>query len=114
MAFEQEKREALYLLQGIENGILRTAELGHLVDEADPALVYLVFTWLRSYYGAGHPAAEGVVGRLVELTDGHGSAKAKMREGKADPIVVWFEEEYSYRNVGAEEFIELVVEKLEG
>lgn len=114
MAFEQERREALYLLQGIENGTLRTADSGRLVDEADPALVYLIFTWLRSHYGADHPAAEGVIGRLVELTNCYSSAKAKMREGKTDPIVVWFEEEYSYRNIGADEFIELVVDKLEG
>jgi hypothetical protein len=114
MAFEQEQREALYLLQGIENGTLGAAESGRLVDEADPALVYLIFTWLRRHYGADHPAAEGVIGRLVELSNGHSSAKAKMREGKIDPIVVWFEEQYSYRSFDGDKFIELVVGKLEG
>lgn len=114
MAFEQEQREALHLLQGIENGTLPTSDASHLIDEADPALVYLIFTWLRSRYGADHPAAEGVVGRLVELTSGHGSTKAKMREGKSDPIVTWFEEEHSYKEFNANEFIALVIEKLEG
>jgi hypothetical protein len=114
MAFEREQREALYLLEGIENGTINTVNAASLVDEADPALVYFIFTWLRERYGADHPAAEGVIGRLVELTDGHGSVKAKMREGKADSIVEWFEEEHSYRDFSASAFIELVIEKLEG
>ena len=114
MAFEQEQRAALHLLQGIENGTLRTSDASHLVDEADPALVYLIFTWLRGRYGADHPAAEGVIGRLVQLTGGHGSAAAKMREGKSDPIVTWFEAEHSYKEFGATDFIALIVEKLEG
>jgi hypothetical protein len=94
MAFEQEQREALHLLQGIENGTLRTSDASHLVDEADPALVYLLFTWLRTRYGGDHPAAEGVIGRLVEVMS-RGSAKSKMSEGKRDPIAAWFEEELS-------------------
>ncbi len=114
MEFAQEQREALHLLEGIENGTLDAAAAGHLIDEADPALVYLIITWLRSRYGADHPAAEGVIGRLVELTSGYSSVNAKMREGKTDPIVAWFEEEHSYREFGASEFIALVVEKLEG
>ena len=114
MAFEQEQREARHLLQGIENGTLSTAAAGSLVDDADPALVYLIFTWLRERYGADHPAAEGVIGRIVELTNGHNTVKAKMREGKADPIVQWFEEEHSYRDFGCDDFVELVIEKLEG
>ena len=114
VAFEQEQREALRLLEGIENGTLQAAVTGTLIDEADPALVYLIFTWLRSRYGADHPAAEGVIGRLVALTNGYNTVKAKMREGKSDPIVAWFEEVHSYREFTGSEFIALVVEKLEG
>jgi hypothetical protein len=113
MAFEKEQREALRLLQGIENGSLQAAETALLIDQSDPALVYLVFTWLRNHYRGDHPAAEGVVGRLVELT-GSRSIKAKIDEGKSDGVVAWFEEEHSYRNFSASEFIALVVEKLEG
>jgi len=114
MSHEQEKREALRLLEGLEQGSMSSADIGHLVDEADPALVYLVFTWLRNRYGNDHPAAEGVIGRVVEVTNGHNSTKAKMREGKQDCISSWFEEEHSYKEFGAKEFISLVVEKLEG
>lgn len=112
MAFEREQREALHLLQGIENGTLNAANARDLIDDADPALVYLIVTWLRARYGGDHPAAEGVIGRLVELTNG--SVKAKMNEGKADPVVTWFEEEHSYRDLAATDFVALIVEKLEG
>ena len=113
MAFEQEQREALHLLEGIENGTISTTEARHLIDEADPALVYLTLTYLRSRYGSDHPAAEGVLGRLVEITSA-GRVNTKLREGKSDPIVSWFEEEHSYREFLPAEFVALVVEKLEG
>jgi hypothetical protein len=113
MAYEREQQEALHLLQAIENGSQPTSNIAHLIDEADPALVYLIFTWLRSRYGGGHPAAEGVLGRLVEVTNAHSSVNAKLREGKADSIVEWFEEEHSYRDLDATEFIAIVVDKLE-
>jgi len=114
MAFEQEQREALYLLEGIENGTVRTADAAHIISQADPALVYFVLTWIRQRYSGDHPAAEGVLGRIVELTSRHPSVKAKMREGKADPIVGWFEEEHGYRDLQRNEFVALIVEKLEG
>ncbi|MDD9934793.1 MAG: hypothetical protein OXT09_14385 [Myxococcales bacterium] len=113
MAFDQEKRQAMHLLQGVENGTLRISEAARLVEEADPALVYLLLTWLRSHYGGDHPAAAGVLGRLVELNSAHGSVRARMREGKADPVVAWFEEEHGYRDFGAADFVDLVVDKLE-
>jgi len=114
MAFEGETREALYLLQGIENGTLSTTDAVRLVEQADPALVYLLFTWLRSRYGGGHPAAEGVLGRVVEVTSKSSKVKGILREGQADPIVTWFEEEHEYREFDAESFVALIIEKLEG
>ena len=114
MSFDHEKRQALQLLQGIENGTLSVVDAGRQMEKADPALVYFIVTWLRSRYGGDHPAAEGVVGRLVELTGANPTIKAQMREGKADAIVTWFEESHEYRELGAPEFVDLVVEKLEG
>ncbi len=114
MAFAQEQQDALYLLEGIENGTLAASSAARRIEEADPALSYFIVTWLRERYGRDHPAAEGVIGRLVELTSGYRTVKAKLAEGKRDPIVAWFEEEYSYRDFDAKHFIELVVEKLEG
>ena len=113
MAFAQEQREALHLLQGIENGTLTASQASHIIDDADPALVYFIFTWLRARY-EGHAASEGVIGRLVELTQGYSGVKKALAEGKEDSVVAWFEDEHSYREFNAEEFIEVVVEKLEG
>lgn len=113
MEFEMEKRQAMHLLEGIENGAMSSTRLKSLIDDADPALVYLVVSWLRARYGADHPAAGGVIGRIVELTQGAGSMSKKMREGKADSISAWFEEEFSYKDYSSTEFIALVVDKLE-
>lgn len=112
MSLEQEQRAARRILEGIEEGTMSAAESYELVEAADPALVYLIFTWLRKRY-ADHPNADAVIGRLVAIS-GRGSIAAKMREGQADPVSQWFEESYSYRQVDAAEFIELVVDKLEG
>ena len=83
-----------------------------LVEDADPALIYLIFTWLRKRY-ADHRNSDAVIGRLVAISD-RGSVPTKMKEGQADLVVQWFEESYSYRDLGAKEFIELIIGKLEG
>ncbi|MFK7991177.1 MAG: hypothetical protein AB8I08_34480 [Sandaracinaceae bacterium] len=114
MAFEQEKRDALHLLTGIENGTMSTSDAAYRIEQADPALVYFVLTWIRSRYAGDHPAAEGVLGRIVQLTSKHGSVARQMREGKSDALVAWFEEQYGYRDFDAQGFIDLIVEKLEG
>ncbi len=114
MAFVREQQEAQHLLFAIENGTQSLSQLRHLIDDADPALVYLIVSWLRQRYGRDHPAAEGVIGRIVELTTASPSMKTKMRQGQADAISRWFEAEHLYTEFSAEEFVELIVEKLEG
>ena len=113
MAFSTEKREALTLLEDIENGTTHGMDTGYRLDNSDPALVYFILTWLRHRY-ATHPAAAGVLGRIVEITNGNNSVTAKMNEGKQDSIVAWFEEEHEYKDFDGEAFIDLVIEKLEG
>ena len=83
-----------------------------LVEEADPALVYLIFTWLRRRY-ADHPNSDAVIGRVVAISD-RGSVPKLMKEGQADAVVQWFEESHSYRELDKNAFIELIIEKLEG
>ena len=113
MAFEHQQQAALRILQGIEDGTMSTSDSFGLVDEADPALVYLIFTWIRNHYGPNHPASDAVIGRLVAISDRYPAVAKKMKEGQADPLVEWFEDGYSYRELGAKEFIALVVDKLE-
>jgi hypothetical protein len=112
MALEQEQRAALRILESIEGGMMSATELFSLVDDADPALLYLIFTWLRKHY-SDHVNSDAVIGRLVELS-GRGSIAAKMKEGQTDAVVQWFEENYSYRKLESKEFVELIIEKLEG
>jgi hypothetical protein len=112
MAFEQEQRAALRILEGIEEGTMSAADSFALVEDADPALVYLIFTWLRKKY-TDHANSDAVIGRLLAISD-RGSVPAHMKEGQADPVARWFEETHSYRELGSKEFIELIVEKLEG
>jgi hypothetical protein len=111
VAFEHEQRRALQLLQGIEQGTLTTAAASSQLEDADPTLVYFIFTWLRQRY-AGHAAAEGVMGRLVELGR-NPRLTAMVKEGQADSVVTWFEDAYAYRDLDAAQFIEIVVDKLE-
>ncbi|MBA2544954.1 MAG: hypothetical protein H0V17_35250 [Deltaproteobacteria bacterium] len=113
MAFEQEQKAALRILEGIENGTMSAADSSALVEEADPTLVYLIFTWLRAHYGPDDPASDAVIGRLVAISNRPAVAKLA-KVGQTDPVVEWFEDAYSYRKLGSKEFIELVVEKLEG
>src|SRR5947199_4104111 len=112
MAFEQEQRAALRILEGIEEGTMSANDSLALVEDGDPALVYLIFTWLRKRY-ADHPNSDAVIGRLLAISNRPAVTK-QMKEGQADPVVQWFEESYSYKDLGSKEFIELVVEKLEG
>lgn len=112
MALEQEQRAALRILEGIEGGQMSTNDLSELLEDADPALVYLIFTWLRKHY-ADDVNADTVIGRLVELT-GRNNLAARMKEGQQDPVVRWFEETYSYRKLESKEFIEVIIDKLEG
>lgn len=83
-----------------------------LVEAADPALVYLIFTWLRKRY-ADHPNSDAVIGRVVAISS-RGATARIMKQGQADPVVQWFEDSYSYRTLEKAEFIELIIEKLEG
>ena len=83
-----------------------------LVEAADPALIYLIFTWLRKRY-ADHPNSDAVIGRVVEISS-RGQVPKMMKEGQADPVVEWFEDGYTYRTLDKHAFIELIIDKLEG
>lgn len=114
MPFEHEKRQANHLLDAIENATLSHDDTLPLVRDADPAWVYMCFAWLRAWYPPSHPAADGVLGRIVDLCSASGAVARSVREGQSDPITAWFEEAYDYRELDRKAFVDLVVEKLEG
>jgi hypothetical protein len=113
MSFEAEKREAMWMLQGLEDGARSIDDLRGPYEAADPALVHLIFAWLRARY-TGHSAAEGVLGRIGALCQASPTVLRKRKEGSTDPIVQWFEESYGYRDLDRDDFVSLVVDKLEG
>jgi len=113
MEFEHEQRQARRILAGIEDGTMNAAQSWALIERADPTLVYLIFTWLRANY-ANHPAAQGVLGRILGILDAHPKAATMLKEGEQDSIVEWFDSTYDYRSLKADEFVRIVVEKLEG
>lgn len=112
MAFEQQQRAALRILDGIEDGKTQPADAYALIESADPALVYLLLTWLRNHY-ANHPAGDAVLGRLAAVTGKYPAVGKKMKEGQADSVVEWFEDAYSYKDYDAKSFVALIVDKLE-
>lgn len=114
MAFDMEKAAAQRLLSALEDGSLNARDTFYLVEDADPTLVYFIFSWLRAWYPPSHPAGDAVLGRIGELCTQHPRAARIAREGQGDAVVDWFEDAYTYRDFRSAEFIELVVEKLEG
>jgi hypothetical protein len=114
MAFNMEKTAARRLLGALEDGTLGVVDTFLLVEEADPVLIYFVFAWLRAWYPSSHQASDGVLGRMGELCSRYPKAARMAQNGKGDPLVEWFEDAYGYRDLRAAEFIDLVVEKLEG
>ena len=112
MAFDIEKRDARRFHDGLELGNLDIDTLAVLADQADPVLVYLVIQWLRARY-QHDPASEGVIGRVVELCQRSPSVPRRMKQGERDPLSEWFEDTYAYRDLDADQFIDIVVEKLE-
>ncbi len=114
MAFDNEKCTARSLLGEIEDGTLDASDTYDILENEDPTLVYLVFRWIRANYPHSHPAADAVIGRLADLCSTFPAAAKKAAKGKNDPIVDWFEDAFEYRDYRANEFIDLIVEKLEG
>ena len=115
MSTTTDKREALRLLAGLENGGMTTADAHVLAETLDPVLVYLIVRYLRESYPASDPAATSVLERVVALTSNHAAFVKKCREGEQDPVSRWFEAEHSFRPFRGRgsEFIDVIVDKLE-
>lgn len=111
-----EKREALRLLEGLENGNLTTADAYNVADKLDPVLVYFVLRYLREKYPPNEPRSQGVATRLVELTSTYDSIVKKSKAGEKDVLREWFDDSYTTREFfnEPEEFISMIVEKIEG
>ena len=116
MSIEQEKRDGLRLLLGLENGTLNTADAFNVADKRDPVLVYFILRYLREKYPAGTPSSQGVLTRILELTSTYSDLVKKAKAAEKDPMREWFDDTYSMREYfdNGEEFVEMIVDKLEG
>lgn len=115
MTPSDDRTAARRLLHGLEYGDLPLSDLAVLVEQLDPVLVYVVFSYLRAVHPAGDPAASAILERVVRLTSGSAVAVAKNREGARDPVSRWLESEHEYRRFkGREtELVDLVADKLD-
>ena len=112
MAFEQQQRTALRIINTIEDGTTSNAEIADQLDRSDSVLVYLLITWMRKFY-ADHPNGDAVLTRLGSVTAAYPAIGKKLKEGKDDSVVEWFEDAYRYKDLDAKAFVALVVDKLE-
>ncbi len=111
----EDKRAALRLLDGLENGSMPAADTAALAENLDPVLIYVIVSFLRAIHPASDPVASAVLQRVVQLTSGNAALVRKYGEGERDPVSRWFETEHGYREFRGrgDELIELIVDKLE-
>lgn len=109
-------RDALWVLDGIENGTVAARESFTTMEGLDPVLIYFIFRFLREKYQTTNPSAAGVIKRMLDLTETHSKLVKASQEGEKDPIREWFDETYSIRDYfpNPEELIDMLVEKIEG
>jgi hypothetical protein len=114
LSFEDEKLEALTVLQGIAQGTLTPHEAHEWLEKQDEVLVYFILKYIKKHYHKEHEEHDEVRARLVDLQTSYRAITRKAKAGEEDLVVEWFEGNHQYREMTAEEFIDVVVEKLEG
>ena len=112
--FSDEKQHAFGILLGIAQGSAMADETFALLKDAEPVLVYFLFRWLKKYYHKDHDDYEFVKANLSDVRNSHRQLTRMAKDGEEDPMVEWFEGHYRYREMSAFEFIDLIIEKLEG
>lgn len=114
MSIQEETREGIRLLTGLENGTLSSADAYNIAERRDPVLVYFVLRYLREKYPLGE--SSGVARRLIELTSTYDQLVKMSKTGEKDILREWFDESYNMRQFfdQSSQFVELIVEKIEG
>ncbi len=115
MSMSDEKRDALRVLAGLENGTLPPGQAAIVAQDLDPVLIYVIVAFLRAVHPASDPAASSVLERVVRLMSSGPALVRKHAEGERDPVSRWFESEYGYGDFRGRgpELIELIVDKLD-
>lgn len=115
MDMNQEIRESVRVLSGLEDGNLEIKDCFTIAEELDDVILSLMVRYLRKKYPSNSPNGAGVISRLLEFTSNYPSIISKIKQGDQDPIREWFEETYNYQEFyqTPEEFIRLIVDKIE-
>ena len=110
-----EKREAVRLLTGLEDGRMTTDDAQQTADALDPVLLHFIVRYLRESYPASDPAATSVLDRVVALTRAFPRLVTLCKEGQQDPVSQWFDGDYSFREFRGRgvELIEMIADKLD-
>lgn len=111
-----DRNETLRLIRGIENGNLPPNDAHQIASKRDPVLVYFALRYLRERHPPSNPSSSGVVQRLVELTSTYPDVMELAKKGEKDVMREWFDDTHTIREFfGKEdEFVDLIVDKLEG
>ena len=102
------------ILKGIVEGTMTTQECFDLLDPADPTLVYFIFKYIKKHYHRDHDEFEVVRPRLKDIKNSHRSLTRKAKSGEDDPVVGWFEGSHRYSEMTPEDFVDVIIDKLEG
>lgn len=110
-----ELRNAQWTLDAIENGSATPATIYKTAAELDPVSVYFIFRYIREIYTPSHPAATGVMERMVELTRTYDDLVKIAKKAEKDPIKEWFDETYRIKEFQGRphDLLEMIVDKIE-
>lgn len=93
---------------------MSAAESNAALEVADPTLVYFIFKYLKKHYHRDHEMHEIVRARLGDVRNNYRALTRMAKAGEEDPVVEWFEGTHRYSELTSAEFIDIIVDKLEG
>lgn len=110
------KKKSEQALNGIEEGNMTPYDAYLILEILDPVIVYFILRFLREKYPHTHPQAQGVISRMIEITNTYPDIVKKAQKGEKDMIREWFDDAYTVRQFFSEPetMIDMIVEKVEG
>jgi hypothetical protein len=110
-----ELTNAQWALRHIENGSAEEASINKTLETLDPLIVYFIFRYIRERYQAGHPSADGVLNRMLNLTGNYTGLVKRAKEGEKDPVREWFDDTHRMKEFfdKGDELMTLLVDKIE-
>ena len=108
-------REVNHFMDIIEEGNSELSNAYNQLLEFDPLLTHFLLRYLHDK----HPITDRNAGpgrRLLELVTTYKDIARLANPPKNEPIIEWFEDSYNVKDffTNREEFVSLIVEKLEG